>query len=151
MTKKSALMSLASLTLVVGLSGCSSTQDTDSDDTTNSPSASTKASKSPKPSPSKTKPSEAESKSSEPADQKPAVITISDFEFDTAASIAPGQTVEVTNEDQVLHTVTATGDGGFDVSIDGGATEEFTAPEEAGEFAFICTPHPYMKSTLVVE
>jgi len=85
------------------------------------------------------------------APQKPAVITISDFEFDTPGSIAPGQPILVKNEDTSAHTVTAEGDGGFDVAIDAGATAKFTAPEESGEYPYFCTPHPFMKDTLVIE
>ena len=63
--------------------------------------------------------------------------------------ITAGTTVRWTNNDPVVHTVTAD-----DKSWDSGAIEPgqtwshtFTQP---GEFAFHCTPHPFMKGVLVV-
>ena len=102
------------------------------------------------PSPTEAEPSP-EEEETEAAPTKPAVITISDFEFDTPDTIAPGQTIMVKNADTSAHTVTADGDGGFDVPIEAGAIAEFTAPEEAGKYPFFCTPHPVMTDTLVVE
>ncbi len=63
--------------------------------------------------------------------------------------IAPGTTVIWTNNDQLVHTLTAD-----DGSWDSGAIEPgnswshtFTQP---GEYAFHCTPHPFMKAVVVV-
>ena len=63
--------------------------------------------------------------------------------------IAAGTTIVWTNNDPVVHTLTAD-----DKSWDSGAIEPgqtwshtFTQP---GEFAFHCTPHPFMKGVLVV-
>ena len=63
--------------------------------------------------------------------------------------IAPGTTVRWTNNDQLVHTVTAD-----DGSWDSGAIEPgkswshtFTQP---GDYAFHCTPHPFMKAVVVV-
>lgn len=39
---------------------------------------------------------------------------------------------------------------GFAVEVPTGESVTFTAPEESGEFAFHCTPHPQMTETLVV-
>ncbi|MFP5335517.1 MAG: cupredoxin domain-containing protein [Actinomycetes bacterium] len=86
-------------------------------------------------------------------DEAPAeelVITISDFAFDVPATVPPGAEVTVVNEDSSFHTVTAA-DGAFDVDAPGGETVTFTAPEEPGEYAFSCTPHPRMTATLTVE
>lgn len=79
------------------------------------------------------------------------MVTISEFEYDVPESIAPGATVTVVNEDSAPHTVTAEGDGGFDVEAAAGETVTFTAPEEAGEYEIICTYHPEMSGTLVVQ
>jgi plastocyanin len=79
-----------------------------------------------------------------------ATITIADFAFDSPASVAVGDTVEVTNEDSVGHTWTATG-GEFDSgTLDQGDTFEFTF-DEAGEFDFFCSVHPDMTGTITVE
>jgi plastocyanin len=63
--------------------------------------------------------------------------------------ISAGTTVTWTNNDPLVHTVTAD-----DKSWDSGAIEPgqswshtFT---QAGEFAFHCTPHPFMKAVVVV-
>ncbi len=42
-------------------------------------------------------------------------------------------------------------DGDFDVTIAGGATETFKAPDESGEYPFHCTYHGNMTATLVVK
>ena len=63
--------------------------------------------------------------------------------------IAPGTTITWTNNDPLVHTVTAD-----DGSFDSGQTEPtktfshtFTQP---GEYAIHCTPHPFMKAVIVV-
>lgn len=79
-------------------------------------------------------------------------LTISDFEFDVPATVAPGAEITVTNQDDVGHTVTSDDDGAtFDVAVGPGETVTFAAPDEPGEFAFHCRPHPAMTGTLVVE
>ena len=50
----------------------------------------------------------------------------------------------------VAHTVTADDGETFDVEVPACESVTFTAPEESGEFAFHCTPHPQMTETLVV-
>lgn len=89
-----------------------------------------------------------------PSESQPAaeaVITISDFEFSVPDAVPAGAEITVTNKDDVGHTVTADEGDTFDVQIGPGETKTFTAPESAGEYAFHCTPHPAMTSTLVVE
>ncbi|MBG6218203.1 plastocyanin [Arthrobacter sp. CAN_A6] len=90
------------------------------------------------------------SASAEAAPAEEAVITITDFEYMMPETITPGATVTVINEDDAPHTVTAEDDGGFDVDVPAGETVTFTAPEEAGEYAVICTYHPEMSATLVI-
>jgi plastocyanin len=63
--------------------------------------------------------------------------------------IAAGTTVIWTNNDQLVHTVTAD-DGSWDSgAIEPGKTwtHTFTQP---GEYSFHCTPHPFMKALIVV-
>lgn len=94
-------------------------------------------------------PTAAESAQSSAA--QPVVITIKDFEFQGLDSVAPGTEVMVTNNDPVLHTVTAESDGGFDVEATPGKTVTFQAPDQPGEYAFFCQFHSSMKATLVVK
>jgi plastocyanin len=77
------------------------------------------------------------------------VITISDFAFEVPDSVPAGAEITIVNEDSAFHTVTAD-DGTFDVEAPGGESVTFTAPDEPGEYAFHCTPHPQMTATLVV-
>jgi plastocyanin len=63
--------------------------------------------------------------------------------------VAAGSTVRWTNNDQLVHTITAD-DGSWDSGpIEPGKTwtHTFTQP---GEYAFHCTPHPFMKAVIVV-
>jgi plastocyanin len=63
--------------------------------------------------------------------------------------VVAGTTVRWTNNDQLQHTVTAN-DGSFDsglINPGGTWTHTFT---QSGEYAFHCTPHPFMKGVIVV-
>jgi len=63
--------------------------------------------------------------------------------------VAAGTTVRWTNNDQLQHSVTAN-DGSWDsglINPGGTWTHTFTQP---GEYAFHCTPHPFMKGVVVV-
>ena len=63
--------------------------------------------------------------------------------------VAAGSTVRWTNNDQLVHTITAD-DGSWDSGpIEPGKTwtHTFTQP---GAYAFHCTPHPFMKAVVVV-
>jgi plastocyanin len=63
--------------------------------------------------------------------------------------VAPGTVVVWTNEDPIVHTVTSD-----DASFDSGdiAPRQTWARsfEEAGVFAMHCTPHPFMRATIIV-
>jgi plastocyanin len=64
--------------------------------------------------------------------------------------IAVGTTIEWKNEDPVPHTVTAD-DASFDSGmIENGQVWRYTFTR-AGSYAFHCTPHPFMKATVVVK
>lgn len=77
-------------------------------------------------------------------------MTIQGFAFQVPDKVAAGATVMVVNNDKEPHTVTSTGDGGFNVTVPGGATASFTAPATAGRYDFVCNFHGNMKGTLVV-
>jgi plastocyanin len=122
----------AACLLAVGLtSSCSSASDTSSTSTTTGTSSATS------------------SQGSAPA-MSAAIITIKDFAFTVPASVPAGATVTVMNLDDTKHTVTASGAGGFDVTIDAKGTATFNAPSKAGTYPFVCTFHGNMKGTLVV-
>ena len=78
-------------------------------------------------------------------------VNIRNLAFQPARiEIEAGTTVVWRNNDQVVHTVTAA-NGSFDSgSIRPGASWErtFTQP---GTYAYICTPHPFMKGTVIVK
>ena len=77
-------------------------------------------------------------------------IMIKNFAYTVSGAAAPGSQVKVTNTDGTAHTVTADSSGGFDVTIDPGKTETFTAPAQAGSYKFHCTFHANMHGTLKV-
>ncbi len=88
----------------------------------------------------------------DPPAAEPEAIVIKDFKFTGAESVPPGATIEVRNDDRSSHTVTSD-DGEFEeVIVEGnGATGTFTAPAEPGTYDYVCTFHPEMEGTLVVE
>jgi plastocyanin len=66
-----------------------------------------------------------------------------------AAQVPVGGSITWTNEGSLGHSVTAT-DGSFDsgiVAVGDSATIEFDTP---GIYNYVCTPHPWMKGTVVV-
>lgn len=87
-------------------------------------------------------------RSSPPAE----AVTIVDFEYDPAElTAAPGGEIVYTNDDGTAHTATSS-DGGFDSgSIEGGGTGTVTAPDQPGEYPYVCSFHPFMKGVVVVE
>ena len=63
--------------------------------------------------------------------------------------VAAGTTIRWTNNDQLVHTITAD-DGSWDSGpIEPGQTWSRTFAQ-AGEYAIHCTPHPFMKAIVVV-
>jgi plastocyanin len=87
--------------------------------------------------------------SSQPAGSG-STITIHDFAFEGPASVVAGATVTVVNDDPETHSVTADGDGGFDVTVAPGESRTFVAPSEAGSFAYHCLFHSDMHGSLRV-
>ncbi|WP_405020500.1 cupredoxin domain-containing protein [Kitasatospora sp. NBC_00070] len=79
-------------------------------------------------------------------------VTIKEFTFGPDNfTVSPGAKVTVVNQDSTAHTLTATGQGGFDSgTIGAGKTVTFTAPTKPGSYPFICSLHQFMKGTLTV-
>jgi amicyanin len=78
-------------------------------------------------------------------------ITIKDYSYSPATiTVKVGTKVTWTNQDAVGHTVTAdSGTGPDSQLIDQGQSYSFTF-DKAGTYTYHCTPHPYMKGTVVV-
>lgn len=78
-------------------------------------------------------------------------VTIANFAFSPdTVTIGVGDSVTWTNGDGTAHTATA-GDGSFDTgSIAAGASETVTF-DTAGTFPYICSIHPTMTGSVVVE
>lgn len=80
-------------------------------------------------------------------------VTIKDFAFNPGTiTVKAGTKVTWTNEDSVSHTVTAdspSSDAPASGNIAKGESYSFTF-NKAGTYAYHCTPHPYMKATVVV-
>ena len=88
-------------------------------------------------------------------DGAPKVVTIDirNFAFDPATvTVHPGDTVEWKNDDSAPHTATTNASkSGFDSGIiQPGASWRHQAPDK-GTYNYICTIHPYMKGTLIVQ
>ena len=70
------------------------------------------------------------------------------FCFDPGVvTIAAGETVEIRNDDHVVHNVYGQGWMGGDVAPGGSLSRTF---REAGTYAFACTLHPGMTGAVVV-
>jgi LPXTG-motif cell wall-anchored protein len=77
-------------------------------------------------------------------------VTIADFQFTPAQiTIDQGDTVTWTNDGPTPHSATAP-DGSFDTGIFPAGERRSHTFDEAGTFAYICTPHPDMHGTVVV-
>ena len=78
-------------------------------------------------------------------------VTISDFKFTPATiTVNVGDTVTWTNNGPTPHSATAK-DGSFDTGImDKGKSGSATF-NNAGTIPYICTPHPFMKGTVIVK
>jgi plastocyanin len=73
--------------------------------------------------------------------QAAAQITIEEFQYNPAELAAKvGQPITITNNDDVVHSVTAQ-DGSFDVTVPAKGNGTVTVPK-AGKFPYSCTPHP---------
>ena len=78
-------------------------------------------------------------------------VTISDFEFAPASvTINVGDTVTWTNDGPTPHSATAD-DGSFDTGIFNAGQSRSETFDQAGTFAYFCTPHPNMRGTITVQ
>ena len=78
-------------------------------------------------------------------------MTISDYRFTPATvTVIVGDTVTWTN-DGPARTRRRRHGGSFDTGIFPAGESRSATFDEAGTFAYICTPHPNMKGTVVVE
>ena len=78
-------------------------------------------------------------------------VTIADFQFTPAQiTINQGDTVTWTNNGPTPHSATAP-DGSFDTGIFPAGQSRSHTFNDAGTFSYICTPHPQMQGTIVVQ
>jgi amicyanin len=78
-------------------------------------------------------------------------VTIADFTFSPATiTINQGDTVTWNNNGPTPHSATAN-DGSFDTGILRKGQSGSHTFDAAGTYSYICTPHPYMKGTVVVQ
>jgi plastocyanin len=77
-------------------------------------------------------------------------VTISDFEYSPASvTVNVGDTVTWTNDGPTPHSATAD-DGSFDTGIFNAGQSRSHTFDQAGTFAYFCTPHPNMRATVNV-
>lgn len=77
-------------------------------------------------------------------------ITIENFDFGEALTVAPGTTVTVVNEDAAPHNVTTADEAFRSPDLQQGQTGTFVAPTEPGTYDLVCTFHPQMSGQLIV-
>jgi amicyanin len=78
-------------------------------------------------------------------------VTIADFSFTPGTiTIDVGDTVTWNNNGPTPHSATAN-DGSFDTGILRKGQSGSHTFAQAGTYSYICTPHPYMKGTVVVQ
>jgi plastocyanin len=86
--------------------------------------------------------------STDPVATSGSTLTISGFMF-SDLTVRAGETVTVTNQDGVGHTVNVNGTA-IDVSVSANGKATFTAPAKAGSYPLTCDIHPAMHGTLHV-
>lgn len=77
-------------------------------------------------------------------------LSIESFTFTATGPLRPGQTVLVSNNDSVPHTLTAD-DGSFDTGLlQPGEQASITVPATPGDFGFFCAVHRAMTGSFAV-
>jgi plastocyanin len=78
-------------------------------------------------------------------------ITTANLSFSPdTLTVAPGATVTVVNNDQILHNVASLSGKFKTPTLQPGASSTFRAPTTPGRYPYTCTIHPFMRATLVV-
>ena len=79
-------------------------------------------------------------------------VKIAAFKFSPSTlTVTPGTKITVSNDDNTAHTATADDGSSFDTgNIDPGASGTITVAK-AGNFAYHCSIHPFMKATIVAK
>jgi amicyanin len=78
-------------------------------------------------------------------------VTIADFTFSPSSiSVDVGDTVTWNNNGPTPHSATAN-DGSFDTGILRKGQSGSHTFDQAGTYSYVCTPHPFMKGTVVVQ
>jgi plastocyanin len=78
-------------------------------------------------------------------------VVISDFEFTPhTVRVVEGDTVVWSNDGPTSHSATAK-DGSFDTGVFAKGGSRQVTFDNPGTFAYYCTPHPFMKGTVVVQ
>lgn len=78
-------------------------------------------------------------------------VTIVDFSFSPATiTVNQGDTVTWVNDGPTPHSATAS-DGSFDTGVFPAGQSRSHTFAQAGTYAYICTPHPNMRGTVVVQ
>lgn len=77
-------------------------------------------------------------------------LDIADFKYEPESfTVKAGGKVSWTNRDAAPHTATA--DGEFDTGTLKMGDEKTLTLKQPGEYTYICTIHPFMKATVIVE
>lgn len=78
-------------------------------------------------------------------------VEIKNFAFGPKTlTVKKGTSVTFKNQDSVAHTATAD-DGSFDTGLLAKGESGSIAFAKGGMYTYHCTPHPYMKATIIVE
>lgn len=101
--------------------------------------------------PSPTEVIQEEAATEEAAMTEKASIEIKNFAFSPKTlTVKKGTRITFTNQDSVGHTATSD-DGNFGTEILAKGESESVTFDKAGTYTYHCTPHPYMKATIIVE
>tara|TARA_R110002073_G_scaffold41933_2_gene118084 strand:+ start:131 stop:475 length:345 start_codon:yes stop_codon:yes gene_type:complete len=84
------------------------------------------------------------------ADATVHTVVIKEFSFNPAdLAIKAGDSVTFINEDSVRHTATDT-NGAFDTGLLSKGQEGTVTFGSAGQFSYLCRPHPRMRGTITI-
>ncbi|MEK7526005.1 MAG: cupredoxin family copper-binding protein [Patescibacteria group bacterium] len=79
------------------------------------------------------------------------IVDVKNFNFSPKIiTIKAGESVTWTNSDLVGHTATADDDS-WDTSLISNGESKIVKFDKKGTYTYHCTPHPFMKGTVIVE